>query len=152
MIVAHSCPTLCHPWTVAHQAPLSMEFSRQEHWNGSQSLLQGIFPIQGTWVSYVAGRFFTIWVAREALLVGQSCLTLWNPMDCILPLCVYDSFMKPVYISGPDRFSEVQICILPCLITSSQMNDRHFRLTCSKQIFVLYPHPQMFFHHSFPPQ
>ena len=22
------------PWTVAHQAPLSMEFSRQEHWNG----------------------------------------------------------------------------------------------------------------------
>ena len=22
------------PWTVAHQAPLSMGFSRQEHWNG----------------------------------------------------------------------------------------------------------------------
>ena len=22
------------PWTVAHQAPLSMEFSRQEYWNG----------------------------------------------------------------------------------------------------------------------
>ena len=22
------------PWTVAHQAPQSMEFSRQEHWNG----------------------------------------------------------------------------------------------------------------------
>ena len=21
------------PWTVAHQAPLSMEFSRQEHWS-----------------------------------------------------------------------------------------------------------------------
>ena len=25
------CTTL---WTVAHQAPLSMEFSRQEYWNG----------------------------------------------------------------------------------------------------------------------
>ena len=24
------------PWTVAHQAPLSMEFSRQEYWNGLQ--------------------------------------------------------------------------------------------------------------------
>jgi len=24
---ARSCPTLCDPWTVAHQAPLSMEFS-----------------------------------------------------------------------------------------------------------------------------
>ena len=22
------------PWSVAHQAPLSMEFSRQEYWNG----------------------------------------------------------------------------------------------------------------------
>ena len=22
------------PWTVAHQAPLFMEFSRQEHWSG----------------------------------------------------------------------------------------------------------------------
>ena len=22
------------PWTVAHQAPLSMRFSRQEHWSG----------------------------------------------------------------------------------------------------------------------
>ena len=22
------------PWTVVHQAPLSMEFSREEHWSG----------------------------------------------------------------------------------------------------------------------
>ena len=26
------------PWTVARQAPLSMEFSRQEYWNGTQVL------------------------------------------------------------------------------------------------------------------
>ena len=25
-----SCLTLCNPWTVAHRAPLSMGFSRQE--------------------------------------------------------------------------------------------------------------------------
>ena len=31
---AQSCPTLCNPWIVACQAPLSMEFSRQEYWNG----------------------------------------------------------------------------------------------------------------------
>ena len=29
--VAQSCPTLCDPWTVAHQAPPSMGFSRQEY-------------------------------------------------------------------------------------------------------------------------
>ena len=32
--VAQSCPTLCDPWTVAHQAPPSMGFSRQEYWSG----------------------------------------------------------------------------------------------------------------------
>ena len=33
-VVAKSCPTLAIPWTVAHQAPVSMGFSRQEHWSG----------------------------------------------------------------------------------------------------------------------
>ena len=32
--VAQSCPTFATPWTVAHQAPLSMGFSRQEYWSG----------------------------------------------------------------------------------------------------------------------
>ena len=36
------------PWTVAHQALLLMEFSRQEYWSGQpHSLLQGIFLTQG---------------------------------------------------------------------------------------------------------
>ena len=39
MIVIQSCSTLCDPWTVARQAPLSggascLEFSRQEYWSG----------------------------------------------------------------------------------------------------------------------
>ena len=29
-----SCPTLCDPKTAAHQAPLSLGLSRQEHWSG----------------------------------------------------------------------------------------------------------------------
>ena len=32
--VAQSCPTLYDPWTIAHQAPQSMGFSRQEYWSG----------------------------------------------------------------------------------------------------------------------
>ena len=31
--VSQLCPTLCNPWTVACQAPLSMEFSKQECWS-----------------------------------------------------------------------------------------------------------------------
>ena len=32
-LVAKSCPTLVLPWTVARQASLSVEFSRQEYWS-----------------------------------------------------------------------------------------------------------------------
>ena len=34
MLVTQSCLTLETSWTVACQAPLSMEFSRQEYWRG----------------------------------------------------------------------------------------------------------------------
>ena len=46
--VTQSCPTLCDPWTVAHQAPLSVEFFRQEYWSGCHFLFQGIFLTQGS--------------------------------------------------------------------------------------------------------
>ena len=34
------------PWTVAHQAPLSMGFCRQEYWSGLSFPSPGIFPTQ----------------------------------------------------------------------------------------------------------
>ena len=35
------------PWTVAHQAPLFMEFSRQEHWSGLSFCSPGDLPSPG---------------------------------------------------------------------------------------------------------
>ena len=35
------------PWTVAHQAPLSMGFSREEYWSGLQFPPPGELPDQG---------------------------------------------------------------------------------------------------------
>ena len=35
------CLTLVIPWTIAHQAPLSMGFSRQEYWSGLPFLSPG---------------------------------------------------------------------------------------------------------------
>ena len=60
------------PSAAACQAPLSMEFSRQEYWSGCHFLLQGTFPTQG---SCTAGRFFTIFSS-----VAQSCLTPGLPV------------------------------------------------------------------------
>ena len=34
------------PWTVAHQAPPSVEFSRQEYWSGLPFTSPGDFPNQ----------------------------------------------------------------------------------------------------------
>ena len=36
------------PWTIAHQAPLSMGFSGQEHWSGLPRLPPGDLPDPGT--------------------------------------------------------------------------------------------------------
>ena len=39
-----SCPNSATPWTVAHQAPLSMGFSREEYWSGLPSPSPGDLP------------------------------------------------------------------------------------------------------------
>ena len=50
------------PWTVAHQVPLSMGFSRQEYWMCCHSLLQGIFLTQGSNLGLLHCKpIFTIW-------------------------------------------------------------------------------------------
>ena len=80
------------PWTVAHQAPLSMGFSRQEYWSGLSCPLSSN---QG-WNSHLF--CFLHWqecslplappgkpqvdLAAKSL---QSCLTLCDPMDCSPP-------------------------------------------------------------------
>ena len=47
VLVTQSCPTLVTPWTVACQAPLSLEFFRQEYWGGSPCSSLGDFPDPG---------------------------------------------------------------------------------------------------------
>ena len=67
----HSSHVLSHvwlfatPWTVAHQAPQSMEFSRQEYWNGLP------FPSPTCTMKWSE--------------VTQSYPILFNPMDCSPP-------------------------------------------------------------------
>ena len=50
------------PWTVAHQAPLSMEFSRQEYWSGLPFPSLGYLPDLGIKTSLLSpallGGFF----------------------------------------------------------------------------------------------
>ena len=46
-LVAKSCLTLATPWTVDHQAPLSMNFCRQGYWSGLPFPFPGYLPDPG---------------------------------------------------------------------------------------------------------
>ena len=66
-----SCPTLWTPWIVAHQAPLSMGFSRQECWSRLPCPPPGDLPEPGIEPASLkspalADRFFTSSATWEA--------------------------------------------------------------------------------------
>ena len=58
---AQSCLTLATPWTVAHQTPLPVGFSRQEYWSGLSFPSPGDLPDPGMEPGSYAqtGIFFT---------------------------------------------------------------------------------------------
>ena len=75
------------PWTVAHQTPLSMEFSRQAYRNKLPFPSQGIFLTQGlnrrSLVSpALASRFFTSWATQEGpyINIWKSCSSAGQSM------------------------------------------------------------------------
>ena len=88
-------------WTIAHQASLSMRFSRQEYWSGLPYPPPEDLPNPGIKPTSlmspaVAGIFFISSAAWEAqklrhivavvpCSVTQSCLTLCHPMDGSTP-------------------------------------------------------------------
>jgi len=64
-------PTLCNPRDLACQAPLPLEFSRQE-WVAIPFSRGSSWPRDRTWFSCIAGRFFTNWATREECLVLKN--------------------------------------------------------------------------------
>ena len=85
VLVTQSCPTLVIPWTIAHPAPPSLGFSRQEHWSG--------LP-------------FPSLMHESESEVAQSCPTLSDPMDCSPPgSSVHGIFQARVLEWGAIAFS-----------------------------------------------
>ena len=66
--LSHVC-LFAAPWTVAHQAPLSMGFSWQEYWSGLPCLPPGDLLDPGIKFTFptLAGRFFITSATWEAL-------------------------------------------------------------------------------------
>ena len=58
------------PWTVAHQAPMFMEFSRQAYWSGLP------FPSPGDF-SYPGVKPGSVTLQADSLLIHQGCPLSW---------------------------------------------------------------------------
>ena len=56
------------PQTVTHQAPLSLEFSKQEYWIGWSSPSPGIFPTQGSNPGLLHCRQILYYLIYQAIL------------------------------------------------------------------------------------
>ena len=74
-----SCPTLCDPVDCSSQAPLSMGFSRQEHWSGLPCPSPGDLPDPGIEPESLrspasAGRVFTTSATWEAPKHVDGCM------------------------------------------------------------------------------
>ena len=70
-----SCLTLCNPWTVAHQAPLSMEFSGKN--TGAISFSRGSSPPRDqTLISCFGRQIIYHWATG-----GVHCSTIYNSQD-----------------------------------------------------------------------
>ena len=79
VLVVQSCPRVT-PWTAAHQASLSMEFSRQENWSGLPFLSPGDFPNPGIEPGSPALQAGATRELRARGNTVQSTAT-WNPWN-----------------------------------------------------------------------
>ena len=72
-------------WIVACQAPLSMEFSRQEHWSGLPCPSLGNLPKPGMEPASPAlsGRFFTTSPPEDIYIRGKNCIDQNHPTETI---------------------------------------------------------------------
>ena len=71
-LVAQLYPAVCSPLVVAHQAPLSMGFSRQEYWSGLPCLPPGDLPGPGIEPAspFIGRRILSLLSHRGSPLMG----------------------------------------------------------------------------------
>ena len=101
------------PWTVAHQAPLSMGFFRQEYWSGLPFLTPGDLPDPGVELasrasSALAGRFFTTsatWGAHHLSHLRHVCVirNIHNSNTYIISLLLTNDLL--CFLGLPDHFA-----------------------------------------------
>ena len=100
-------------WTIAHQAPLSMGFSRQEYWSRLPCRSPGDIPNSGIkppslTSPVLASRFFTTSATCKAeVLLSSSCsltLIISGPLVLFSPLLIHTAFIHPLFSCLTDMY------------------------------------------------
>ena len=87
MADSHAKKDLILPWTIAHQAPMSTGFSRQEYWSGLPSPPAGDLPHLG--IEPTSPDFQADSLGEELLLQGKPrvsyrCLVILFDNDALM--------------------------------------------------------------------
>ena len=128
------------PWTLACQALLSLEFSRQEYWSG----LPFLSP-DGAWFSLIAGRFFFLFFLLYNIVLillyiymhppwVYMCSPSWTPLPP----------PSPYHPSGSSQCTSPKLpvsCIEPGLVICLLYDIKHVLMAFS-QIIPHLPLPQ----------
>ena len=89
------CPTLVTPWTVALQAPLSTEFSKQEFWSGLPFPNPGDFPNSG--IELIAPALKSGFFTTEP--AGRSTLKYRHYLDYVFLRVSFGTYVILKYLS-----------------------------------------------------
>ena len=101
MLLSHVCLYVT-PWAVQ-----SVEFSRPEYWSGLLSLLQGIFPTQGSNPGLLPCRRMIYQLSYPSPFTGLThpCLRIHHYLE----ISISES---PSYIHGPGTFCHCTCCTI----------------------------------------
>ena len=142
MKVSQSCLTLCDVMTVACQAPVSMEFSRQETGVGWHALLQGVFPTQGSNPSLLYCRpilYHLSHIAAYSLGMKYSSFSAWlythevfSPLYSItFSLSTTQSWSRGIFFLSIRKFLQQSGYYLYEFLPHSFTKTEHFLSTVS---------------------
>jgi len=90
------------PWTAAHQAPLSTEFSRQEHWSGLPFPSPMHESEKWKWSCSVVSDLATSWTAayQAPLSLKFSRQEYWSgvPLPSLIHICIHTYICVHIHI------------------------------------------------------
>ena len=131
-----------NPWTVTCQAPLSMEFSRQEYWSGELFPSPGDLPNLGIEPGTSALQIDSLLLSLRLLSHQFPCVwlfvTSWTVACQSMPFTICQSLLRLMPIESVMLYNHLilfhPLLLLPSIFPSIRVfsNESALHITCTK--------------------